>query len=281
MHIILTDALIAVILSVLVHFGGFNPSLCFPSAVWVQIMMTTTVPNLRHKVGTIVTPGDRLGLIARGTLLPGAGTYIRQGQICASVLGTVSTTPVVNEGELMEEGEKCISSKWIVSVTRSGQSCQQQRPQVGMIVLGRVTRVARPSHASIDIVAIIPDGNNNDDDKSDNDDIGQGNDQIIRPLVIPLLEPYPGTLRQGEIKPKSSLEVRIEECVRPGDVILARIHAEGEREYILSTAEAELGVVRAVCEGSGVQMEAISWKEMRCPITLAREPRKVAKPRLS
>jgi exosome complex component CSL4 len=152
-----------------------------------------------------------------------------------------------------------------------------------MLVLGRVTRVARPSHASIDIVAILPDdnNNNNNNDKSDNDDIGQGNGQMIQPLVIPLLEPYTGTLRQGEIKPKSSLEVRIEECFRPGDVILARIHAEGEREYILSTAEAELGVVRAVCEGSGVQMEAMSWKEMRCPISLAREPRKVAKPRLS
>jgi len=249
--------------------------------------MTTGVPNLRHQVGTIVTPGDRLGLSARGTLVPGAGTYIRQGQICASVLGTVSTTPVIDDGEVMEQGENSISSKWIVSVIRSGKSCQQQRPRVGMIVLGRVTRVVRPSHASIDIVAIIPENNsnsnnnNNNNDESDNDYIRQGGGRIMRPLVIPLIEPNTGTLRQGEIKPKSSLEVRIEECVRPGDVILARIHAEGEREYILSTAEAELGVVRAVCEGSGVQMEAMSWKEMRCPVTLAREGRKVAKPRLS
>lgn len=245
-------------------------------------MSATAVPNLRHQVGTIVTPGDRLGLSARGTLVPGAGTYIRQGQICASVLGSVSTTLVIDDdGEVMKQGENSNSSKWIVSVIRSGQSCRQQRPQVGMIVLGRVARVARPSHASIDIVAIIPENNNNTNkDESDKDDIGQGNGRIIRPLIVPLIEPYTGTLRQGEIKPKSSLEVRIEECVRPGDVILARIHAEGEREYILSTAEAELGVVRAVCEGSGVQMEAMSWKEMRCPVTLAREGRKVAKPRL-
>ena len=245
--------------------------------------MTTSVPNLRHQVGTIVTPGDRLGLSARGTLVPGAGTYVRQGQICASVLGTVSTTPVIDDGEGMEQGENCIgSSKWIVSVIRSGKTCQQHRPQVGMIVLGRVTRVVRPSHASIDIVAIIPENNSNsnNNDESDNDYIEQGGGRIMRPLVIPLIEPNTGTLRQGEIKPKSSLEVRIEECVRPGDVILARIHAEGEREYILSTAEAELGVVRAVCEGSGVLMEAMSWKEMRCPVTLAREGRKVAKPRL-
>lgn len=237
------------------------------------------LPPLRHRVGATVTPGDRLGLIARG-IVPGNGTYVRHGQLCASVLGTVTTSPVVvNDGkEKKEEGGE---RRWIVSIrpkqTRADTDARQnERPQVGMIILGRVTRVVRPSHASVDIIAIVPENG---------DSIyGGGRRQHgtpTRPLVVPLREPYSGTLRQGEIKPKSSLDVRIDECVRPGDAILARIHADGEREYILTTAEAELGVVRAVCEGSGVVMEAVNWKEMRCPVTLAREGRKVAKRRLA
>ena len=129
--------------------------------------------------------------------------------------------------------------------------------------------MSRPSHASVDIIALVTDDGGGD----------PGEAPPPRPRIVPYPEPYPGTLRQGEMRPKSSADVRVEECVRPGDVILARVHAEGEREYVLGTAEAELGVVRAVCEGSGRVMEAVSWKEMRCPVTGAREGRKVARPR--
>ena len=58
---------------------------------------TTTTPTLRHKIGATVTPGDRLGLIAtrnnKTTLISGKGTYIRQGQLYASLLGTLCATP--------------------------------------------------------------------------------------------------------------------------------------------------------------------------------------------
>ena len=60
---------------------------------------------------------------------------------------------------------------------------------------------------------------------------------------------------------------------------MARIHANGEREYILTTAEAELGVIQAICESSGCVMQPISWKEMICPVSKVKEGRKVAKPR--
>ena len=62
-------------------------------------------------------------------------------------------------------------------------------------------------------------------------------------------------------------------------MILARIHANGERDFILTTAEAELGVVQAICESSGCEMQPVSWKEMRCKATGVKEVRKVAKPR--
>jgi len=95
----------------------------------------------------------------------------------------------------------------------------------------------------------------------------------------PLHEPFAGTLRQGELRPNAALEVRIEECVQPGDVVLARVLADGDRDFILTIADAHLGVVRATCESSGHVMRSISWKEMECPVTGLREGRKVAKPR--
>lgn len=50
--------------------------------------------------------------------------------------------------------------------------------------------------------------------------------------------------------------------------------------YQLSTAENELGVVVAMAAESGphgVPMVPVSWTEMQCPETLAKEFRKVAK----
>jgi exosome complex component CSL4 len=234
-------------------------------------------PQIRHKVGTAAAPGDRLGPYAapapRGgcgggaRLVPGGGTYARRGHIVACVAGTVSARRLLDDHDDGGGG-----GRWAISVVPERRPSSPsrgggiRRPGVGSVVLGRVTRVSRPSHASVDIIAAVP----------PNEGAGGGR---TRRIVVPYREPHPGILRQGEMRPKSSLDVRVEECVRPGDVVLARVHADGERDYILSTAEAELGVVRAVCEGSGQVMEPVSWKEMRCPVTGARERRKVAKPR--
>lgn len=249
--------------------------------------MTPNIP-LRHKIGAIVTPGDRLGLVTRNktTLMAGNGTYIRQGHVYASILGTLCATK--HQGGEVEDDN---GEKWIISV-QSERSLKNQPspllsynnnsttlcPQVGMLVIGRITRVMRPSQAMVDIVAIIPDdgSNNQHPQQTGNDDTTKKQQQ---PSIIPLHEPFSGTLRQNEIRPNSSLEIRIEDCVRPGDVILARIHANGERDYILTTAEGELGVIQAICESSGCEMQPISWKEMQCPVSKVKEGRKVAKPR--
>mmetsp|Transcript_30327 Transcript_30327/g.54924 ORF Transcript_30327/g.54924 Transcript_30327/m.54924 type:complete len:252 (-) Transcript_30327:84-839(-) len=243
---------------------------------------TTTTPTLRHKIGATVTPGDRLGLIAtrnnKTTLLSGKGTYIRQGQLYASLLGTLCATTHNDDVASSAENEESRES-WTISIQSERSFTQPSSysknstpicPQVGMLILGRITRVVRPSHAMVDIVAIVPDDNQNNDDSSK---------QQHQPFILPLHEPFSGTLRQNEIRPNSSLEIHIEDCVRPGDVLLARVHANGERDFILTTAEAELGVVQAVCESSGCEMQAISWKEMQCPESKVKEGRKVAKPR--
>ena len=217
---------------------------------------------LRQEVGSKVAPGDRLGMASRGKvrLLAGGGCYLRQGQLYASQLGTLGAHR--HDDPSSDEG----ADSWIVSVSSgrsAGLMAVSAGPQIGMVVIGRVTRVNRPSHALVDIVAIVPEAKEGSTDQA----------------IVPFPEPFSGTLRQNEIRPKSSLEVEIADCIRPGDVILARVHANGERDFILTTAEAELGVIQALCESSGCEMTPTSWKEMQCPLTKVKEPRKVAKPR--
>ena len=241
-----------------------------------------TLPSLRHKIGATVTPGDRIGLAStRGktTLIAGKGTYIRQGHVYASLVGKLYAA--IHKDDDNNNNNEDVE-KWTISVQSEQSSMQQQSassyannstsicPEVGMLIVGRVIRVMRPTQAMVDIVAIIP-----DDDTSNT----TNNNKQQQPSIIPLHEPFQGMLRQNEIRPNSSLEIKIEECIRPGDVILARIHANGERDYILTTAEAELGVIQAICESSGYVMEPVSWKEMKCPVSNVREGRKVAKPR--
>ncbi|KAL3808358.1 hypothetical protein ACHAXA_003846 [Cyclostephanos tholiformis] len=252
-------------------------------------------PTLRQKVGSTVIPGDKLGIVGVITtggaggigggppssstsrsslqLVSGSGTYVRRGHIRASVVGTVCASLV----------RRCDDDDGDGGGGRGGSSpsCRRNRappPTTTIDVDDREwDRSYSGSYASVDMIAIVID---------DGTSMGGGGGQEIgNMIVLPYREPYSGTLRLGELRSGgggggSSVELRIEECVRPGDLLLARVHAMGEREYVLSTAEAELGVVRAICESSGMTMEAVSWKEMRCPVTLAREGRKVAKPRL-
>uniref|UniRef100_A0A452VAE7 Exosome component 1 n=1 Tax=Ursus maritimus TaxID=29073 RepID=A0A452VAE7_URSMA len=74
------------------------------------------------------------------------------------------------------------------------------------------------------------------------------------------------------------LQVEIYKSFRPGDIVLAKVISLGDAQsnYLLTTAENELGVVVAHSE-SGVQMVPISWCEMQCPKTHTKEFRKVAR----
>eukprot|EP00985_Skeletonema_marinoi_P001327 scaffold530_cov148-Skeletonema_marinoi.AAC.9 len=260
----------------------------FPSTIHhppsTQITMTSKSNPLGKKLGTTVTPGDRLGNILalrnKGVnLIAGNGTYIRHGHMYASITGQAITTVDQEEDNGNNSAENDGNTKWIVSIQQSQQQQPQSAyakastticPQVGSVILGRVTRVVRPSYAVVDIIAIVPTEPNN----------GQSFTKKQQPYIIPFHEPFAGTLRQNEIKPQSAIELEISDCLRPGDVVLARIHAlGGEKEYILSTAETELGVVKATCESSGYDLVPVSYKEMECPVTKVKEGRKVAKPR--
>jgi len=67
------------------------------------------------------------------------------------------------------------------------------------------------------------------------------------------------------------------ECFRPGDLIKAQVISLGTaRSYFLSTAKNELGVFHATSI-AGFPLVPVSWQEMQCSGTGAKEPRKVAK----
>jgi exosome complex component CSL4 len=74
-----------------------------------------------------------------------------------------------------------------------------------------------------------------------------------------------------------AVQVVMAECFRPGDLLRAEVLSLGtQRDYYLSTARNELGVIWARSQ-SGSPMAAVSWVQMRCPVSGQVEGRKVAK----
>ena len=80
-------------------------------------------------------------------------------------------------------------------------------------------------------------------------------------------------------KAAEEVAARIRETGRRVALIPADVSAHAAAETLVGTAEAELGVIQAICESSGCVMQPISWKEMICPVSKVKEGRKVAKPR--
>ncbi|XP_040848307.1 exosome complex component CSL4 isoform X3 [Ochotona curzoniae] len=102
--------------------------------------------------------------------------------------------------------------------------------------------------------------------------------QILYVGSTPLKNSFRGTIRKEDIRATEKDKVEIYKSFRPGDIVLAKVISLGDAQsnYLLTTAENELGVVVAHSE-SGVQMVPISWCEMQCPRTHTKEFRKVAR----
>uniref|UniRef100_A0A8C0IV88 Exosome component 1 n=1 Tax=Chelonoidis abingdonii TaxID=106734 RepID=A0A8C0IV88_CHEAB len=94
----------------------------------------------------------------------------------------------------------------------------------------------------------------------------------------PLKSTFRGTIRREDIRATEKDKVEVYKSFRPGDIVLAKVISLGDMQsnYVLSTAENELGVVVAHSE-AGAQMVPISWCEMQCPRTHSKELRKVAR----
>ncbi|XP_032081738.1 exosome complex component CSL4 isoform X2 [Thamnophis elegans] len=77
----------------------------------------------------------------------------------------------------------------------------------------------------------------------------------------PLKSPFRGTIRREDIRATEKDKISL---------------GDAQSNYLLTTAENELGVVVAHSE-AGLQMVPISWCEMQCPSTHGKELRKVAR----
>jgi exosome complex component CSL4 len=78
-----------------------------------------------------------------------------------------------------------------------------------------------------------------------------------------LVHTYQGILRREDVRTGATVQVKLQDCVMPGDIVLCRILDTG-RLYILSTAEPQLGVIYAT-DSQGTPLAVKSWKEMQCP----------------
>ncbi|XP_063291383.1 exosome complex component CSL4 [Pelobates fuscus] len=89
---------------------------------------------------------------------------------------------------------------------------------------------------------------------------------------------FRGTIRKEDIRATEKDKVEVYKSFRPGDIVVSKVISLGDAQsnYLLTTAENELGVVVAHSE-AGASMVPISWCEMQCPKTHIKEQRKVAR----
>lgn len=183
-------------------------------------------------------PGQLLGPTTANNV--GEGTHIHGSQLYASVAGPLISTPSTSKS----------APAPTVSITRPSGPLL---PEVGNIVLGKITRT-NPRQATLSILAL-----------------GETGTHVLK-------EPFPGLIRQQDIRATEIDKVKVNESFRVGDVVRAVVISLGdERSYYLSTAKNAYGVVLAVSDG-GNQMFPVSWREFQDPISGLREARKVAKP---
>lgn len=228
--------------------------------------MSSTPPTLRYAVGSAILPGDRIGTVRQ--VCSGPGTYVKDnGHIYASLVGVLrilrndgSDAKRVSSSD--ETGERSTSHtekprftclvESVPGATTNPLPAAAQVLKIGQIVVGVVTRIT-PQMALVDI-------------------------RIAQHFGALTKTSCEGAIRMEDIRSNATEQVVLGDCFRPNDLVACRVVSLGDsRRYFLSTAETELGVLRA-STARGVPMIPISWKEMECPETGVREPRKCAKP---
>ena len=218
----------------------------------------------------LVFPGDTLGRGPRfeaggGAYLhecesegvsEGASEGVGQREVRAALLGRLVSVPLPEEEEEEEEHahEHREGRSTLHVIAASHVSSQDTVIDIGDSVTGRVVRIST-SQAFVTILAV--------------------GDSALRAGQQPS-----ALVRKEDIRLADTDSLVLHECFRPGDIIEARVISLGDaRQYFLSTAEPECGVRWARSEVSGQLLTPLSWKEMEDPVTHAKEPRKVAKPR--
>uniref|UniRef100_A0AAF5PJY4 Uncharacterized protein n=1 Tax=Wuchereria bancrofti TaxID=6293 RepID=A0AAF5PJY4_WUCBA len=186
-----------------------------------------------------VIPGDRLFPISE-QLKAGIGTYELFGHIYASLAGALHMYATVERDKETK----------IVEVRRESEKEKRHvMPYVGCIATAKVQNIGqRFAKCTIHCVECSV-----------------------------LSHEFNGILRKEDIMPIEKEKVKLDQCIHPGDVILARVIGFGDNQhsYLLSIVEDELGVVSGIGD-LGERMIPCSFGEVKSVITGIREPRKVA-----
>ena len=188
------------------------------------------------KEDEVVIPGDYLCALSEHKC--GPGTYRRQEKIYASFYGKVNIEPAPKEPSTLPQ----------ISVT-SYKTKVTSAPDIGSRVICKVINISER----------------------------QAKVNIINVEGTVLQQGLSGVIRKGDVREMEKDSVVIFDSFRPGDLVRARVISLGEgNQYVLSTAENELGVFVGKSD-SGAVLMPVSWCEMQCSKTGVREKRKVAK----
>ncbi|KIW90877.1 uncharacterized protein Z519_08660 [Cladophialophora bantiana CBS 173.52] len=204
-----------------------------------------------------VVPGQVLA--STSSYISGPGTHVYENNILASILGQSLISPAPNK-----------SSKPTISVPRRATAVASisSLPKVGSAVLCRVTRV-RQRELSASILSIIDPSSSVSNFANEIISYSQVTDDELQFQCI---------LRREDIRTHEKDKIVINDMYRVGDIIRATVISLGdERNYYISTAGNEFGVVVATSEAGNAMVPA-SWKEMKDAVTGKGESRKVAKP---
>jgi exosome complex component CSL4 len=176
---------------------------------------------LIRKDGEIVIPGDDLG--SADAYESGFGTYISDGKLRASMAGSVTI-----DNDVMNTFKPRMNI-----VTIGHNSSQEMVIEIGDVVLARVLRIS-VNFANVEILSIGENGK-----------------------VLQL--PPKAVIRREDIRLNDIDSLVVHECFRPGDIVRAVVISLGDaRQYFLSTADVEFGVVIAKSEKSQQRLVPVS-----------------------
>ena len=178
--------------------------------------------------------------------MAGEGAYSLYGHIHASLAGRLQKRPMPTGAD------GSVGEGTVVSVLR-GEGGGVSVPWVGAVVTARV-ELLTARFAKLSILAV---------------ESGV------------LAHAFSGEVKREDVEERDKDRTRMQNCFRPGDLVLARIISAGETAstFQASTAEEELGVVAAKCaeDGARLRRPPQSWKTMECPDCGVVVPRKLAR----
>jgi exosome complex component CSL4 len=185
--------------------------------------MTLSVLN-----GTFVCPGDVLVSSAVTSNFDACGgCYLMEGSdiIRASLSGTVLISAVSDTAGVQKNRISVLSPK--------NEIAAETVIDVGDKVMCRVVRLAM-HQANVEIISV-------------------GDRQ--------LQQPPKGIIRREDVR-LSEIEILVmHECFRPGDIVRGVVISLGDsKQYYLSTAEIDLGVLYAKSQITGNPLLPVSWK---------------------